>query len=629
MGQTFLTIDAYLALLVVLINFVYAILILVRTPRTLFYTIFLFICIANMFWNFGDFMAFLTQDRFWFYLSLIGSGMLPALMFHWVNTIVKPERKSTLWIVPAYFFSGFLAFSSPLTVFHPKVQWFVDSDVWNLLFLVLIGPFLVAGMIMLFYGIRRAKSKDEKSQLWYFLIAVLIGVPTGLTDLIQIFKIPVPPLGHMGCLAYSSILAVGVFKHRRAYDILVQMKIKLEEEALRRSEEKYRTILHSLEEGYFEVDLSGNLTFFNDAFVRWSGYSKEELMGMNNRRYMDEETAKKVYQVFNEVYRTGEPANPFDWEIILKDGTRRWIDTSVSLIPDAKGQPIGFRGIARDATQRRQMEEQAKVHQQQLMQAGKMVALGTLVSSVAHEINNPNNFIMLNAPLLKEAWEHVLPILDEYSEKERDFTIGSARYVEMRDRIPRLLSGISDGSKRINEIVEDLRGFLKRDASDINQSVDVNVVLGSAISLLSNMINKSTRHFSVNYGDNLPKLKGNSHRLEQVIINLIQNACQALPDPRRGISLSTFYNEKTSSIVVKVKDEGVGILPEVLPHITDPFFTTKSKSGGIGLGLSISSRIVKEHGGTLAFHSEPGRGTLAEITLPVPQANHPLREATE
>jgi PAS domain S-box-containing protein len=629
MGQTILTLDAYVALLVVLINFVFIILILVRTPRTLFYSIFLFICIANMFWNFGDFMAYFTQNRFWFYFSLVGSGMLPALMFHWMNTIVRPEKKNTFWIVPPYFFSGFLAFSSPLTILHPKVQWFVDSDIWNLLFLVLLGPFLLAGMIMLFYAIRRAKSEDERSRLRYFLIAVLIGVPTGLTDLIQVFKIPVPPLGHIGCLSYSLILAIGVFKHRRAYDILVRMKAKLEQEALRKSEEKYRTILHSIEEGYFEVDLAGNLTFFNDAFVRWSGYSKEELMGINSRRYTDEETGKKIYQVFNEVYRTGESANPFDWEIILKDGTRRWIDTSVSLIRDSKGQPIGFRGIARDATQRKQMEEQAKVHQQQLMQTGKMVALGTLVSSVGHEINNPNNFIMLNAPLLKEAWEHVLPILDDYCEKDRDFTIGSVRYAEMRDRIPRLLSGISDGSKRINEIVEDLRGFLRRDASDLNQSVDVSAVLRSAISLLSNMIHKSTSHFSVSYGDNLPKLRGNSHRLEQVFINLIQNACQALPDIRRGISLSTFYNEERHSIVVKVQDEGLGIPPDILPHITDPFFTTKSDSGGIGLGLSISSRIIKEHGGTLVFASEPGQGTIAEITLPVSQSNDHSKGASE
>jgi len=248
---------------------------------------------------------------------------------------------------------------------------------------------------------------------------------------------------------------------------------------------------------------------------------------------------------------------------------------------------------------------------------------------VAHEINNPNNFIMLNAPLLKEAWQYVLPILDEYYEKNRDFAIGGMRYTEMRDRIPRLFSGISDGSKRINQIVEDLRNFVRRDVSDMNQSVDVNNVLTSAISLLSNMITKSTSHFSVHYGEKLPTLKGNFHRLEQVIINLIQNACQALPDIRRGLSLSTSYNEKTSSIMIIVQDEGVGISPEVLPQITDPFFTTKSDSGGIGLGLSISSRIVKEFGGILTFTSEPGKGTTAEIILPVPQAGPNSKGATE
>jgi PAS domain S-box-containing protein len=635
MNQTILTIDAYLALLVVLINFVFAILILVRTSRTMLYIIFVFVCLSNMFWNFGDFVFFFTQERFWFYFSLIGSGMLPALMFHFINTLVRPERKSTAWVMVAYSFSGFLAFSSPLALFHLKAKEFVDSAFWNILYLILLGPFIFAGLTMLIRTFNRIRSEEEKSRLRYILIVMIIGVLTGLTDLVQLLKILVPPLGHLGCLIYSSILAIGVFKHRKTYDVFAQMRMKMEalsetaEKALRESEEKYRTILHSLEEGYFEVDLTGNLTFFNDAFVKWSGYSKEELIGMNNRQYMDEETAKKVYQVFNEVYRTGEPTNPFDWEIILKDGTRRWIETSVSLIWDSKGQPIGFRGIARDVTERKQMEEQAKVHQQQLMQAGKMVALGTLVSSVAHEINNPNNFIMLNAPLLKEAWQHVLPVLDDYYEKNSDFMIGGMRYLEMRERIPRLLSGITDGSKRIQQIVEDLRNFIRRDASDMNQSVDVNGVLKSAISLLSNMITKSTSHFSVRYGEKLPILRGNAHRLEQVIINLIQNACQALPDIRRGLSLSTSFDEKTCSIVVKVQDEGIGIPPEVLPHITDPFFTTRPNSGGIGLGLSISSRIVKELGGTLTFTSEPGKGTIVEMILPILQANHDSRGATE
>jgi PAS domain S-box-containing protein len=404
---------------------------------------------------------------------------------------------------------------------------------------------------------------------------------------------------------------------------------KKAEAILRESEEKYRTTLQSIEEGYYEVDLAGNLTFFNNALVRFSGYSKEELMGMNNRRFMTEEAARKMFQVSNEVYRTGEPANPFDWEMIRKDGTKRFIEASVSPVQDSKGQPIGFRGIARDVTDRKQIEEQAKIHQQQLMQAGKMVALGTLVSSVAHEINNPNNFIMLNTPLLSEAWKNAMPILDEYYEKNGDFVIGGMKYTEMCDNIPILFSGILDGAKRIKQIVEDLKDFIRRDASDIKQSVDMNAVLRSAISLLSNTIMKSTNHFSVAYGKNLPVLRGNFQRFEQVMINLVQNACQALPDNRKGIFVSTFYDEKRRSILVNVEDEGTGIPSEMLSHITDPFYTTKSDSGGLGLGLSISSKIVKEHGGALTFTSEPGKGTKAEIVLPIGQVIRTTMETEE
>jgi PAS domain-containing protein len=128
-------------------------------------------------------------------------------------------------------------------------------------------------MVILITPLNRTKSEEEKSRLRYILIATIIAVITGLTDLVQLFKIPIPPLGHLGCFVYSSILAIAVFKHRKAYDIFAQMRMKLEvlsesaEKVLRESEEKYRTIIHSLEEGYFEVDLSGNLTFFNDGLL--------------------------------------------------------------------------------------------------------------------------------------------------------------------------------------------------------------------------------------------------------------------------------------------------------------------------------------------------------------------------
>jgi PAS domain S-box-containing protein/putative nucleotidyltransferase with HDIG domain len=137
-------------------------------------------------------------------------------------------------------------------------------------------------------------------------------------------------------------------------------KRKQAEEALHHSEEKYRTILENIEDGYYEVDLEGNFTFFNDSLCRIHGYLREELMGMNYWRHVDEENLAKVFQTFRSVYETGEPARGFDWQIIGKDGSKRHIEASVSLRKNSSGQPIGFQGISRDITERRQAEEERK-----------------------------------------------------------------------------------------------------------------------------------------------------------------------------------------------------------------------------------------------------------------------------
>jgi diguanylate cyclase (GGDEF)-like protein/PAS domain S-box-containing protein len=137
---------------------------------------------------------------------------------------------------------------------------------------------------------------------------------------------------------------------------------KRAEEALRQNEEKYRTILEDIQEGYFEVDFSGNFTFFNDSMCRLYGYSKEELMGMNYRHYTDKEHSKKLFQTFNKVYNTGEPTEEFGWQIIRKDGNKRYVETSVSLQKDSSDKPKGFRGIVRDVTERKRAE--VKLRQQ-------------------------------------------------------------------------------------------------------------------------------------------------------------------------------------------------------------------------------------------------------------------------
>jgi diguanylate cyclase (GGDEF)-like protein/PAS domain S-box-containing protein len=133
---------------------------------------------------------------------------------------------------------------------------------------------------------------------------------------------------------------------------------KWTEEALRQSEEKYRSIIENIQEGYFEIDLSGNFTFYNDSVSQIIGYSKEELMGMNYRRFTSEQTAKQVFQAFNKVYNTGNPAKEFDWQIIKKDGTKIYIEVSVSLQKDLSGTITGFKGIIRDITERKEIDQQ-------------------------------------------------------------------------------------------------------------------------------------------------------------------------------------------------------------------------------------------------------------------------------
>jgi diguanylate cyclase (GGDEF)-like protein/PAS domain S-box-containing protein len=130
------------------------------------------------------------------------------------------------------------------------------------------------------------------------------------------------------------------------------------EEALRQSEEKYRTILENIQEAYFEVDITGNFTFFNDSLCRITGCSKEELSGANYKQFSNKESAKEVFQAFNKVYTTGEPTEGFDWQIIRKDGNKRYIEASVSLRKDSSGKPEGFKGIIRDITDRKGIEQE-------------------------------------------------------------------------------------------------------------------------------------------------------------------------------------------------------------------------------------------------------------------------------
>ncbi|MCP4345535.1 MAG: GHKL domain-containing protein [Desulfobacterales bacterium] len=275
---------------------------------------------------------------------------------------------------------------------------------------------------------------------------------------------------------------------------------------------------------------------------------------------------------------------------------------------------IIWRGVV-VTKEKKRAQDQAKMRQEQLFQAAKMVSLGTLVSGVAHEINNPITSILLNMPTLQKIWDSVLPVTDEYFKANKDFQVGPVSYPHIRERMPLLLSNIADGARRVRDIVTDLKDFARENPPEMSDDVDVNKVVRKASGLVSNLIKKSTDHFSIDCKENLPAFRGNTQRTEQVVINLLVNACQALRDSSEPIRITTGYNAESGCTIIEIHDKGTGIPPEVLQRIKDPFFTTKRDTGGTGLGLAISDRIVQDHGGTLEFESS-AEGTTVRICFP-------------
>ncbi len=273
--------------------------------------------------------------------------------------------------------------------------------------------------------------------------------------------------------------------------------------------------------------------------------------------------------------------------------------------------------LRKEMADRIQAEKERDMHRLQLIQAEKMASLGILVSGIAHEINNPNNFIMMNTPILMNAWQGIMPVLDRYAVEKGNFDAGGVPWSEMRESIPVLFSGISEGSRRIRRIVRDLKEFARVDTENRKEAVNMNSVVGSAVTLVGNQIRKSTDRFSTNLAENLPAVPGNFQKLEQVVINLIQNACQSIQNHQNSIRVSTSFNEDTQKVEVKVEDEGIGIAEKDIPRIMDPFYTTRRDKGGTGLGLSVSSTIIKDHGGEIRVESRERGGTVFTVSLPV------------
>ena len=388
------------------------------------------------------------------------------------------------------------------------------------------------------------------------------------------------------------------------------------EEAIRESARRYHFLYEKSPSISLVIDMTGRIRDVNGSFVASLGYERQEVLG---QPAVDLVTPPHRERVAAQLARDlrGEPTPQLDVDVLARDGSVRTIlfsDSSAMLFE--ADTPTGVLITGLDITERKRAMEQAQQQQQQLIQADKMASLGVLVSGVAHEINNPNNFIMLNGRIFSRVWADAQPILRRYYEAHGEFLLGGMPYSEAQPRIAELIAGIGEGAQRIKHIVQNLRDFARRDTGDLDRPLDLNQVVESSVTLLRNLIDKSTSRFSVHLAPGLPVLRGNFQQLEQVLINLITNACQALPDRERGIRVQTRLEGER--VCVEVQDQGVGIPEENLKRILDPFFTTKQDTGGTGLGLSISYNIVKNHGGELAISSEPGQGTTAAVRLPLP-----------
>lgn len=321
------------------------------------------------------------------------------------------------------------------------------------------------------------------------------------------------------------------------------------------------------------------------------------------------------------------------WLGVLEDRPLPW--TTVARYAGAVGLPLLAllggsmlwthflrRQVAQRTASLSQALDELSRNQRQLVEADKMAALGILVSGVAHEINNPNGLILLNIPILRKAQADAVRLLTRRYEEEGDFLLGGIPFSRMKNELPRLLEEMQEGAQRIKRIVNDLKDFARREEGSARSLIDLADAARMAVRLLDAAIRKATDRFTAVYEPDLPLVWGHAQRIEQVVVNLVLNACQALPDRDRAIVLEVVHDVEKSQVVLAVRDEGTGIAPEHLPHLTDPFFTTKRETGGTGLGLSVSAGILKEYGATLSFHSVPGRGTTAVVAFPVANMEH-------
>ena len=254
--------------------------------------------------------------------------------------------------------------------------------------------------------------------------------------------------------------------------------------------------------------------------------------------------------------------------------------------------------------------------ERQLQQAQKMEVLGTLVAGVAHEINNPLNLILYNLPLLQKTWADLLPVLTAHRRHEPEKKFGGFTYDFLQEHLPQLIADMEMAAQRMAKIVADLKNFSRQSNLADLGPLDVNTAVHNAMRLSQSSLRKAGVTVHLELADNLPEIKGSLHNLEQVVLNLVINAAQAVERPAGEVVVRTGVTANDGRVWIRVADNGRGVSPAIADRIFLPFVSDKQARGGTGLGLSVTYSLVKAHGGDIGFESRPGGGTIFTVRLP-------------
>jgi PAS domain S-box-containing protein len=379
------------------------------------------------------------------------------------------------------------------------------------------------------------------------------------------------------------------------------------EESLRRSEERYRTVAEFTYDWEYWISPDGTFIYVSPSCERITGHPATEFVsdpGLLERITHPEDRAT-VSRHAREELDTGE-VGPIDFRIITRSGEVRWINHVCQTVYGEDGNWLGRRASNREITERVRAENALRDHmerldgiveertqelrdaQDQLVREEKLAITGRLAASLAHEIGNPLQSAIGCIGLAEET-------LPEGAEAVRFLRVGRQ---ELR---------------RAADILERLRDLQRRSDPEEEELIDVNELLERVLTLSTKLCEE--RHVEVEWipAPRLPDLCLVPDRIEQVFLNLVLNAVDAMPEGGQ-LRVSTVQTREDGETRVSFTDSGVGISPEVVPHIFDPFYTTKSK--GLGLGLYISQSIVEEHGGCIDVDTAVGEGTTFIVRLP-------------